>query len=99
MTPEDGDDHREPLRIDPGPDAARHGEIRRRHERLHLEQQRPRPLEGAAHRGADLARMRRAEELRRIGHADEPGAVISKTPSSFVEPKRFFVARRTRCSW
>ena len=27
-----------------------------------------------------------------------PAAVISKIPISFVEPKRFFAARRTRCS-
>ena len=33
------------------------------------------------------------------GTPTSPVPVISKTPSSFVEPKRFFVARRTRCAW
>ena len=28
-----------------------------------------------------------------------PVPVISKTPSSFVEPKRFFTARRMRWAW
>ena len=33
------------------------------------------------------------------GTPTSPAPVISKTPSSFVEPKRFFAARRTRCAW
>ena len=72
MPAEHRDDHRQPLRIDARPDAARHREIGRRDERLHLEQDRPRALEHAADRRTDLARMRRPEELGRIGHADEP---------------------------
>ena len=43
-------------------------------ERLDLEQQRPRALERAGDRRADLARRRAAEDLGRIGHADEAGA-------------------------
>ena len=74
MAREDGDDHREALRVDARADAARHREVGRRDERLDLEQDRPRPLERAGDGGADLARQRLAEELRRIGHADEPVA-------------------------
>ena len=33
------------------------------------------------------------------GTPTRPVPVISKTASSFVEPKRFLAARRTRCSW
>ena len=33
------------------------------------------------------------------GTPTRPAPVISKTPSSFVEPKRFFAARRMRCAW
>ena len=33
------------------------------------------------------------------GTPTSPAPVISNTPSSFVEPNRFFVARRTRCAW
>ena len=33
------------------------------------------------------------------GTPTSPVPVISKTPSSFVEPKRFLTARRMRCSW
>ena len=71
---EDGDDHREPLRVDAGPDAPRHREVGRRDERLDLEQHRPRPLERAGDGCADLALDGPAEELGRLGHADEPGA-------------------------
>ena len=70
---EDGDDHREPLRVDTGPDPSRHREIGRSDERLDLEQDRPCALERTRHGRPDLARARRAEELRRVGHADETG--------------------------
>ncbi len=33
------------------------------------------------------------------GTPTSPAPVISNTPSSFVEPKRFFTARSTRCAW
>ena len=68
------DDHREPLRVDPGRDTARHGEVGRRDERLDLEQDRPRPLERARDRGADLAALAAPEQLRRVGDADEARA-------------------------
>ena len=71
---EHGDDHREPLRVDAGADAARHREVGRRDERLDLEQERPRPLERAGDRGADLARLAAPEERGRVGDADEAGA-------------------------
>ncbi len=70
---EHGDDHREPLRVDAGRDAPRHREVCLRDERLHLEQDRPRALERARDGGARLAVDRAAEDLRRVGHADEPG--------------------------
>ena len=73
MPPEHGDDHRETPGIDAGANTARHCEIGRRYERLHFEQERARALEHAADRGSDLTGARRPEELRRIGHADEPG--------------------------
>ena len=52
-------------------------------------------------------RRRRRSRPRRVrpkssdgsGTPTRPAPVISKTPSSFVEPKRFFAARRTRCAW
>ena len=68
---EDGDDHRQALGVDPGRDTARHGEVGRRDERLDLEQDRPRSLEGAGDGGADLPRLAAAEELGGVGHADE----------------------------
>ena len=100
VPPRHGDDHREPLRVDAGRDAARHRQIGRRDERLDLEQDRPRPLERARDGRADLAawpcgRTAPTDRERRRG----PAPVISKTPSSFVEPKRFLTARRTRCAW
>ena len=58
----------------PVPTRLRHREVGRRDERLDLEQHRPRPLERAGDGGADLALDGAAEELRRLGHADEPGA-------------------------
>ena len=71
---EHGDDHREPLRIDAGADAARHREIGR-------QRRAPGSRAGAAAcpraRSATAAptspASRRAEELRRVGHADEAG--------------------------
>ena len=68
------DDHRQALRVDPRADPPRHREIGRRDERLDLEQQRPRSLERAGDRGADLAVDRAAEDLGRVRHADETGA-------------------------
>src|SRR5437763_11365253 len=71
MSAEHGDDHRQPLGIDAGADAARHGEIRGRDERLDLEQDRPRSLQRAGDGGADFP-LAAAEELRRVRYADEP---------------------------
>ena len=55
-------------------------------------------LERAPDRSPDLARMRRSEGSDGRD-PDEPGSVISNTPSSFVDPNRFFVARRIRYAW
>ena len=74
MAREDGDDHRQPLRVDAGRDPPGHREVGARDERLDLEQERPRPLERTRDGSADLARVRAAEELGGIRDADEPGA-------------------------
>src|SRR3990170_6721952 len=71
MSAEDGHDHRQPTGVDAGGYTSRHGEVRWRYQGLHLQQDRPSPLEHAADRSSDLARMRRTEELRRIRNADE----------------------------
>jgi hypothetical protein len=70
---EDGDDHRQALGVDAGAHAARHGQVGRGDERLYLEQEGPRALERAADCRADFAGGA-AEELRRVGHALQPGA-------------------------
>ena len=69
---EHGDDHRQPVAVDAGGDPARRHDLGRRHQRLHLDQQRP----GALHR-AEHARARRparlADEARRgVGDLDQP---------------------------
>ena len=66
---------------------------RRRDERLDLEQSGRRAFERARDGGAGL-RLDRATEHRHGRAPDEASPVISKIPISFVEPKRFFVARR-----
>ena len=77
---EHGDDHREPLRVDAGADPARHRQVGRRDERLDLEQQRPRALERAGDRGADLAAPRCGRRAPRgPGTPTSPVPVISKT--------------------
>ena len=67
----------------------------------------PAPRAGSAASPRARRRRRRRPRPRRVrpkssdgsGTPTRPAPVISKTPSSFVEPKRFFVARRTRCAW
>jgi hypothetical protein len=68
---EHGYDHRKPLRIDARADASWHGEIGGGHESLDLEQQRPRPLERADDSRSWLILVDPAEDLGRIGDADE----------------------------
>ena len=100
MAREHGDDHREALRVDAGADAPGHRQVGRCDEGLDLEQQRARSLERARDRGAYLARpetgRRRSDGS---GTPTSPVPVISKMPSSFVDPNRFFTARRMRCAW
>ena len=69
----------------------------RRDERLDLDQQRPAALEGGRDGDAGCAERVGLEE-RRGGSATSirPSAVISKTPTSSVEPKRFLLARSRR---
>ena len=98
VPPENGADHGQALRVDSGGHAPGHGEVARRDERLDLEEKRPRPLERADDSRAGLVVLRAAEDRRTgLPLPRAPRPVISKTPSSFVEPKRFFTARRIRC--
>src|SRR5262249_19659788 len=71
---EDGDEHREALRVDAGADPTGHGQVGRRDERLDFEQDRASAFERARNRGADLAGSALAEELRGIGYPGQPGA-------------------------
>ena len=78
-------------------DAPRRHELGRRHERLDLDEQRPRALHRGEHDAA--RRLRRlADEARADASSTStrPPSRISKTPTSFVEPKRFFSARSVR---
>ncbi len=78
---ENGDDHREALRIDSGAPTRRGiREVRQETTRLDLEQDRPPgALEQRSRpRRRPRRRARRAEELRRIGHALEPRARSSR---------------------
>ncbi len=59
--------------IDAGADPARHGQVGLRHERLDLEQKRPRALERARDGRANLA-VALAEDRRGIGHSLQAGA-------------------------
>ena len=96
---EHGEDHREAVAVDAGGEAPRHLQLARRDQRLHLEQQRPRALDGAGDdraRPAADRRGRAAPTGRRPGRA--PCDVISNTPISAVEPNRFLTARSTRRS-
>src|SRR6266513_2143058 len=70
---EDGDDHRQALRVDPGRDPPRHREVGRRNEGLDLERDRPGSLQGAGHGGTDLAFRAASGQLRGLWDADEPG--------------------------
>src|SRR5215210_4624432 len=69
---QDGDDHGQAFRVDAGSDPPRHGQIRRRDERLDLEQDRSRSFQSAGHGGADLS-LRPSEELGRVGDTGEAG--------------------------
>ena len=71
MAPEDGHDHGQPLGVDARSDAARHGEVGGRDERLDLQEQRARALDRADDRRAGLLVVGAAEQLRRILHGDQ----------------------------
>ena len=73
MAREDGHDHRQPFRVDAGADTAGHGQVGLRHERLDLEQERPRALERARDCRAHLS-VALAEDRRGIGHSLQAGA-------------------------
>src|SRR5581483_4870076 len=74
MARQHGDDHRQAFGVDPGSDTARHRQLALRDKRLHLEQDRPASLERAGDGSAGLALHGLAEELRRVGDADEAAA-------------------------
>src|SRR3989454_1343957 len=71
-----------------------------RDEGLQLQQHRPRALETRDDdRAGRLDGTLGEEEAGGVLHLDQPPSAISKTPISFVEPNRFFTARRTRYAW
>ena len=71
---EHGEHEREPVAVDPVGDPARRHELGRRHERLHLDEQRPRALHGGEHDAAGRARGLADEARRRVGDLDQPAA-------------------------
>src|SRR5215218_4079844 len=73
MSRENGDDHRQALRVDAGADSSRHGQVRGRDERLDLEEQRAGSLEGDGDGGSRFS-FRAAEEHRRVRDSHEAGA-------------------------
>ena len=87
MTAEHGDDHREAPRVDARRDPPRHRELRLRDQRLHLQEQRPAAFEDASDGGADLSRMRGAEELGRVGNADKSRAGHLEDPELVGRPE------------
>ena len=87
--------------VDAEAGAARGAVARRRDQRLELDQHRPRALEQRHD-----ARARRAgaalgeEQLARDSRPPRgPRSPIGKTPTSWVEPKRFLLARSRRKAW
>ena len=86
----------QPVAVDAVRDATRRHHVGRRHQRLDLDQQGPGALHRAQHARARHRLGVAQEALGRIGDLVRPPARISKTPISFVEPKRFFTARRMR---
>ena len=96
---EDGDDHREPLRVDTRADAARHRQVGGRHERLDLEQDRSASLPA---RRRPLRRSRPGVPCRRArtGPAHRRAPVPCLEHAELVRrAEQFFVARRTRWAW
>ena len=93
---EDREHQREAVAIDPVGDPARRHQLARRDERLHLHQQRPRALHRGEHDAAGRAGGLAHERPRRPRPRPGRRRRISKTPTSFVEPKRFLSARSVR---
>ena len=85
------------LRSNPLHDPPRRDELRRRDERLDLDEQRPRALHRREHDTARAPSSPRPRTARwhRGPRRGRPSR-ISKTPTSFVEPKRFLSARSVR---
>ena len=96
MPREDGDDHGQPLRVDPGRDPPRHREVGRRDEGLDLEQDRSGAFERASDGRSDFAFRAASEELRRLGHPDEAGARHLEHPELVRRPET--VLRRAQNS-
>ncbi len=73
VTVQHGEQQREPLRIETHRQTFRHAALHRVDERLDLDEQRPRALEGRDDRGSgDALAVLRQEQRRRIGHAAKP---------------------------
>ena len=92
-----GEQQRHAVGVDAERGAPRHAG-RVRDERLDLDEDRPRALDATPHRPsrARRAAARRRNSAEGFCTSPRPSARISKTPISFVEPKRFLVVRRMR---
>ena len=96
MARQHGQQQREAVAVEAARQAARHGQLRRRDERLHVERERPRALDRDQRARARPLEVGAVVQPARVGHGHEAAPVISKMPTSSVAPKRFFCARRTR---
>ena len=96
---EDGDQQAEPVRVDARrPCGAGVPYAGGRDQRLDLDEQRPAAFERRRDDAAPARRRSCSARNARAGSATSrrPRRAISKTPTSSVEPNRFFVARRMR---
>ena len=80
VTAEHGEHEREAVAIDSSAGAARGNELGRRHERLHLDQQRPRALHRGEHDGAGLAGRLPHEARAGVEHLDQAAGAHLEHP-------------------
>src|SRR5262249_19718118 len=96
---EHGEEQRDAAAIEADRVPTRHGEARARDQRLDLDQDRAAPLQRRQH-GPSSPAQRPGRSARNAADgfctSASPRSPISKTPTSLVDPKRFFTARSTR---
>ena len=91
------DQHQHPVHVDPRRGAAGRSGAGRGDQRLDLDGQRPRALQRDRHRAAGHRRLLDSRKKRLASATStSPSPRISSTPTSSVEPKRFFAARMSR---